>query len=145
MTQNTFIRPKWDTYFLELAKTVATRSHDLETQVGVVIINPEKRILATGYNGFPAGADDAHLPKQRPEKYPFMIHAELNAIVSSPHDLRGCTLYSTISPCEHCAKIIVTAGIQEVVFETEYTFGNWDFVKKLFEIGHVRWRKIQST
>lgn len=113
-------RPSWDLYFLDIAEVVARRSHDAETQVGAVIVDENKRILATGYNGFPPGANDAELPNLRPDKYPFMVHAEMNAIASSRQDLRGATLYVTYNPCRECAKAIMTAGIRNVVYRIEY-------------------------
>ncbi|RDB36910.1 deoxycytidylate deaminase [Spirobacillus cienkowskii] len=121
-------RPTWDQYFLEIAAAVAKRSHDGETQVGVVIADENKRIMATGYNGFPPGSDDLSLPNLRPDKYPFMVHAEVNAIAASRQDLRGSTLYCTFSPCRDCAKAIITAGIKNVVFKNSYNNDDYLFV-----------------
>ena len=125
------LRPNWDSYFLEIALAVSKRSLDGETQVGVVIVDTNKRILATGYNGFPPGCDDKSLPNLRPDKYPFMVHAEINAIASSRQDLRGATLYCLWSPCRDCAKAIITAGIRRVVFERAYKNEDFDFVQSL--------------
>lgn len=124
-------RPSWDRYFLDIAEAVSRRSHDGETQVGVVIVDPNKRILATGYNGFPPGCDDRELPNLRPDKYPYMVHAEINAIASSRQDLRGSTLYCTWSPCRDCAKAVITAGIARVVFRKAYKNDDFTFVLDL--------------
>ncbi len=121
-------RPSWDHYFIGIAEAVAKRSHDGETQVGVVIVDENKRILATGYNGFPPGCDDRQLPNLRPDKYPFIVHAEINAIAASRQDLRNSSLYCTYSPCRDCAKAIITAGIKNVVFQTAYKNEDYDFV-----------------
>lgn len=121
-------RPSWDEYFVGIAEAVAKRSHDGETQVGVVIVDENKRILATGYNGFPPGCDDTKLPNLRPDKYPFMVHAEINAIAASRQDLRNSSLYCTFSPCRDCAKAIITAGIKKVVFKTAYKNEDYEFV-----------------
>jgi dCMP deaminase len=121
-------RPTWDSYFLDIAQTVSKRSHDGETRVGVVVVDETKRILATGYNGFPPGCDDRILPNMRPDKYPFMVHAEMNAIASSRQDLRGSTLYVTWSPCRDCAKAIITAGVKTVVYRQEYRNEDFEFV-----------------
>ena len=123
-----FQRPSWDDYFIGIAEAVSKRSHDGETQVGVVLIDENKRILATGYNGFPPGCDDTKLPNLRPDKYPFMVHAEINAIAASRQDLRNSSLYCTYSPCRDCAKAIITAGIKQVVFKTAYKNEDYDFV-----------------
>jgi len=113
-------RPTWDQYFLNIARVIATRSHDAETQVGALLVDANHRLLATGYNGFPPGCDDEKLPNTRPEKYPYMVHAEINAIASSRQDLKGSTLYVTLSPCCECVKAIITAGVARVVFPSYY-------------------------
>ena len=121
-------RPSWDEYFIEIAEAVSKRSHDGETQVGVVIVDENNRILATGYNGFPPGCDDTKLPNLRPDKYPFMVHAEINAIAASRQDLRNSSLYCTYSPCRDCAKAIITAGVKKIVFKTAYKNEDYEFV-----------------
>ena len=123
-------RPSWDNYFLDIAEAVSKRSHDAETQVGCVIVDDSKRVLATGYNGFPPGSRDLELPNLRPDKYPFMVHAEMNAIASSRQDLRYATIYVTWSPCRDCSKALITAGIKSVVYRHEYRNDDFDFVKK---------------
>jgi dCMP deaminase len=124
-------RPGWDEYFLTIADVVSRRSHDPETQVGVVVVDTNKRVIATGYNGFPPGSDDSKLPNLRPDKYPFMVHAEMNAIASSRTDLRDSTFYVTYSPCLECAKAIITAGVKEVVFKSGYDNSDREFVANL--------------
>lgn len=124
-------RPAWDEYFMLIAQTVSLRSHDAETQVGAVIVDENHRILSTGYNGFPPGCDDDALPNLRPAKYPYMVHAEMNAIASSRQDLRNSTLYTTHSPCNECAKAIITAGIKRVVYQQMYRNDNHEFVESL--------------
>lgn len=133
MKKKEIVRPSWDEYFILIAQAVASRSHDAETQVGAVIVDENHRILSTGYNGFPPGCDDHNLPNLRPDKYPYMVHAELNAIASSRQDLRNATLYSTYSPCGECAKAIVTAGIKRVVYRTAYANDNFQFINKFFQ------------
>lgn len=131
--KKTVNRPTWDEYFLNIAKAVSLRSHDAETQVGVVIVDENKRILTTGYNGFPPGAEDHVLPNLRPDKYPFMVHAELNAIAASRQDLRNSSLFSTHSPCRECAKAIITAGIKKVTYAHSYKNDDHEFVEKFLK------------
>lgn len=138
-------RPGWDSYFLDIAEAVSRRSHDGETQVGVVIVDENKRIMATGYNGFPPGADDTKLPNLRPDKYPFMVHAEINAIASSRQDLRGATLYSTYNPCRDCAKAIITSGIRDVIYRIEYKNDDLDFILSLLKNCGVNVRHVQEN
>lgn len=108
----------WDSYFLGLACYVAIRSKDEQTQNGAVIVDEHHRILGLGYNGFPPGIDDSALPAGRPGKYPYMSHAEANALSNMLVDSRlyHCTLYCTMYPCEDCAKRIIMHGINKVVY-----------------------------
>lgn len=112
----------WDEYFMSVAMLSAMRSKDPNTQVGACIVNQDKKIVGTGYNGFPIGCSDDVLPWSREgnplqTKYPFVCHAELNAILNSiSRDLRGCTLYVVMFPCNECAKAIIQSGIKEVIY-----------------------------
>ena len=100
-------RPPWDQYFMGLSHYASIRSHDEQTKVGCVIVNNENHVLSMGYNGFPKGVDDSGLPTKRPEKYPFMVHAEENA-VSNLVAISGDELkiYLTHYPCHRCAKLL---------------------------------------
>ena len=105
-----------------VAMLSAMRSKDPNTQVGACIVNREHRIVGVGYNGFPTGCSDDDLPWDREgdwieTKYPYVCHAELNAILNSiGGDLRGCTLYVALFPCNECAKAIIQAGIRKIVY-----------------------------
>lgn len=101
---------------MRLAATAASMSRDPSTQVGAVIVRPDKTIASTGFNGFPRGVDDSPARyEDRDLKYRLVVHAELNAIVSARTPLDGCVLYATLQPCCECAKAIVQAGIAAVV------------------------------
>ncbi len=112
----------WDEYFMSVAVLSSLRSKDPNTRVGACIVNAEKKIVGTGYNGFPIGCSDDELPWEREgepldTKYPYVCHAELNAILNSiSRDLRGCVLYVVMFPCNECAKAIIQSGIKEVVY-----------------------------
>ena len=111
----------WDQYFMGIALLSAQRSKDPNTQVGACIVNSEHRIVGVGYNGFPSGCDDNVLPWSREgsyleTKYPFVVHAELNAILNSIQNLKGCTIYVALFPCNECAKAIIQSGISEIVY-----------------------------
>lgn len=107
---------KWDKRFLRLAREVASWSKDPSTKVGCVIVNPERDIMCTGYNGFPRGVSDSseHLAC-RETKYPRTVHAEQNAIYRARESLVGCTLYATLFPCATCAGGIIQKGISQVI------------------------------
>ena len=102
----------WDQYFMGMAHLSAKRSKDPNTRVGACIVNPQKRVVGLGYNGFPYGCEDEEFPWDRDgefleTKYPYVVHAELNAILNSIQDLHGCTLYVSLFPCNECAKAII--------------------------------------
>ena len=112
----------WDDYFMGVALLSAQRSKDPNTQVGACIVNQQKKIVGVGYNGFPTGCSDELLSWSRAgsfleTKYPFICHAELNAILNSiSRDLNSCTIYVALFPCNECAKAIIQTGIKEVVY-----------------------------
>ena len=112
----------WDEYFMGVAELASMRSKDPSTQVGCCIVDEQNRILSTGYNGFPQGCDDDDFPWGRDEtkgetKYPFVVHAELNAILNNRgKSLQGSRLYVGLFPCNECAKAIIQAGVAEVIY-----------------------------
>ena len=113
----------WDEYFMGVAMLAAKRSKDPNTQVGACIVDDSNRILSTGYNGFPLGCSDDEYPWARDgeeanaTKYPFVVHAELNAILNNRgKNLAGSRIYVALFPCNECAKAIIQAGIREVVY-----------------------------
>jgi dCMP deaminase len=125
-------RPSWDEYFLMLAKLAATRSTCLALPVGAVIVK-QRQVLATGYNGPPSGSPHCTaqgfcypgLPRcDASSTLPSRaIHAEANAIAQAARhgiSTEGATLYVTLAPCLSCLKLIISAGIREVVYETPF-------------------------
>lgn len=112
----------WDEYFMGVALLSSMRSKDPNTQVGACIVNRDRRIVGVGYNGFPTGCSDDELPWDREgnwleTKYPYVCHAELNAILNSiGGTLKDCTLYVALFPCNECTKAIIQAGIRRVVY-----------------------------
>ncbi len=112
----------WDEYFMGVALLAGERSKDPSTQVGACIVDMQNRILSTGYNGFPKGCSDDIFPWNRnPEKgetkYPFVVHAELNAILNNRgKSLADSKIYVGLFPCHECAKAIIQAGISEVIY-----------------------------
>ncbi|HIS14696.1 MAG TPA: dCMP deaminase family protein [Candidatus Ornithospirochaeta stercorigallinarum] len=112
----------WDEYFMGIAVLSSMRSKDPNTQVGACIVSPDKKIIGVGYNGFPIGCSDDELPWEREgdwieTKYPYVCHAELNAILnSSLPSLKGATLYVALFPCNECAKAIIQVGIKKIIY-----------------------------
>ncbi|KAK9844230.1 hypothetical protein WJX84_011033 [Apatococcus fuscideae] len=118
----------WDDYFMAVAYLSAQRSKDPHKQVGACIVSNEQIILGIGYNGFPRGCDDAQLPWAKcsdqdqllDTKYPYVCHAEMNAILNKNQaSLSQAKLYVTMFPCNECAKLLIQAGIKEVIFHED--------------------------
>jgi dCMP deaminase len=112
----------WDEYFMGVALLSAQRSKDPNTQVGACIVNDKNKIVGAGYNGLPIGCSDDEFSWSKEgdfmnTKYPFVCHAELNAILNNiGMDLKGCTIYTALFPCNECTKAIIQSGISTVVF-----------------------------
>src|SRR5690242_18435834 len=126
-------RPSWDEYFITITRQVAERSTCLRAKVGAVIVR-EKNILATGYNGSPAGLPHcldvgcliyrSQTPDGDAEENCFRtIHAGINAIAQAAkngHAIRGAAIYITHTPCIHCFKVLINTGINRICYEKEY-------------------------
>ena len=113
--------PSWDDYFFDLIPIIASKSKDLSTKVGAVIVGPNHEIRSTGYNSFPRGIkDDLPERQNRPEKYLWIEHAERNAVYNAARmgtSLEGCTIYISWYPCTDCARSIIQSGIKEIVID----------------------------
>ncbi len=117
----------WDEYFMGIALLSARRSKDPSTQVGACLVNDENRILSVGYNGMPRCCDDDEFPWEREgqandTKYPYVCHAELNAILNSAGGvgaLKGCKVYTTLFPCNECAKALIQIGVSEIIYYSD--------------------------
>jgi dCMP deaminase len=151
-------RPSWDEYFLMIAKLAATRSTCLAFPVGAVIVK-DRQVLATGYNGSPSGSvhctaqgfcypglSSCDASKTMPSR---AVHAEANAIAqAAKHGIstQGGTIYVTLEPCISCLKLIISAGIKEVFYETDFNFGEKLMVRNSFvDDGLVKLNKIKVS
>lgn len=118
------MRPSKLENYMDIAETVAKRSHDAETKVGALLINNKSSaIIATGYNGFIRGTIDSELPNTRPDKYNFILHAEMNLLTNcSRHGIamEDCYLVCTLSPCQLCMRLMINSGVNFVVVKELY-------------------------
>ena len=141
-----------DDYFMSLAESSAKRSKDPHTQVGACLVR-DNHVLSLGYNGAPRSFPDELVPTERdttkplPEqKYPYIVHAELNSILNYRGDLvnlYGSTCYVTVSPCYECAKALIQIGVKEIVYKELYH--REDIVNMadiLFKACHIKVRKL---
>ena len=143
----------WDEYFMGVALLTAERSKDPSTQVGACIVNKDKKIISTGYNGAPIGYDDDKYMNWEREgdflntKYAYVCHAELNAILNSPSPVTGCTIYVALFPCNECAKAIIQSGIKEIVYMSDKYNGTDANVaaKKMLDTCGIKYRQFKSN
>ena len=125
-------RPSWPEYFMSITEMVAMRATCIRRKVGAILVK-EKRILATGYNGAPAGLkhcdvvgclrEDESIPSGTRHELCRGLHAEQNAILQAAYhgiSIQGATLYCTNKPCVICTKMIINAGIKRIYYEEGY-------------------------
>ena len=118
-------RISWDECFMQMAHIMAERSKDPSTQAGAIVVDQNNVIVGAGYNGFPRGVEDEdNLPWEREgdfaeTKYPYVCHAEENAIYNANGSTKDCKIYCTLFPCNECAKTIIQTGVKEVIYESD--------------------------
>ncbi len=140
----------WDEYFMGVALLSAKRSKDPNTQVGACIVNTKNKIVGAGYNGLPTGCHDDEFPWNKQgefldTKYPYICHAELNAILNNiGMDLHGCKIYTALFPCNECSKAIIQSGITEVIYLSDKYEGSDVFKasKIMLDKAGVTYRKV---
>ena len=144
----------WDDTFMAIAHVVKLRSKDPSTQVGACLVGEDKRILSLGYNGAPNGFSDDTFPwgktgNEIDTKYPFVVHAERNAILNfrgNLRELKGSSIFVTLFPCNECSKEIIQTGVKEIVYQImpeENTIGIESSLLLLRECG-VSFRKFEA-
>ncbi|MGM9900359.1 MAG: deoxycytidylate deaminase [Bacilli bacterium] len=150
MKSNNYI--SWDEYFMGVAKLSALRSKDPNTKVGACIVNEKKRIVGIGYNGLPYGCNDDEYPWERSgdfldTKYPYVVHAEPNAILNSTNKLDNATIYVTLFPCNECAKLIIQSGIKEIVYVSDKYDGTNENTasKKMLKSAGIKLRQMNDV
>lgn len=110
------MKPDWHTYFMAQCFLISMRSPDT-TKHGAIIVDKDNRVLSQGYNGPIDGIDDSKVPMTRPEKYPFLIHAEENSILSLNGPVpEGSKIYVTGRPCHKCTRMILRKGIKTIIY-----------------------------
>ncbi len=145
-------RPDNDTYFMHMAELVATRSTCLRRNVGAVVVK-EKRVLTTGYNGAPKGLKhcaevgcvrmENHIQSGTRHELCRGVHAEQNAVIQAAYfgvSIKDSIIYTTNFPCVMCAKILVNAGIAEIVYKDDYVD---ELSKKVLDESKVKVRRHQ--
>ena len=145
-------RPDNDTYFMEMAHLISTRSTCVRRRVGAVIVK-DKRVLTTGYNGSPKGTMHCeelgclrvqkNIPSGTMHELCRGVHAEQNAVIQAAYfgiSIAGGTIYTTTYPCSMCSKILINAGIKELVYADSYSD---EMSQKLFNETSIAVRKYE--
>ena len=141
----------WDEYFMGVAMLAARRSKDPSTQVGACIVSQDNIIISTGYNGMPKGCSDDEFPWGREgteSKYPFVVHAELNAILNANgRDLRGSRVYVALFPCNECAKAIIQSGVKEVIYLSDKYADSMSTLasKRMLDAAGVKYHQLKPS
>lgn len=139
---------KWHKRFYELAQHVAQWSKDPRTKVGACIVNGDRQVIGVGFNGFPRKIFDlAQRYEHKETKYLFVSHAERNALDNTFGDTRGATLYTTLFPCNDCAKGIIQKGISLVVTPQplkDREHNHYDVTLKMFKEAEIRVMYVEN-
>ncbi|MFI3329644.1 MAG: dCMP deaminase family protein [bacterium] len=143
----------WDEYFMGVAALSAKRSKDPSTKVGCCIVNEDKKIIGIGYNGFPVGVDDKEFPWGNTSenwletKYPYVVHAEANAILNTTSSCKNATIYVTLFPCNECAKLIIQSGMKELIYmDNKYKDTDNNIAsQKMLEAAKVKITKMKKV
>lgn len=140
---------RWIDYFFEMAECASRMSRDPSTKVGAVIVRPDKTIVSTGFNGFPRGvSDNPILYNTRELKYPRIVHAEMNAILTARECLQGYSLFVTpLPPCPHCTGAIIQSGIKTVFWRGPEVPERWanemNTATQMFREAYVTVERVQ--
>lgn len=143
----------WNDYFMNLAILVSFRSKDPNSQVGSVLADRNNRIIGTGYNGMPKGNDEDFPWDKGDEnplnnKYIFVVHSEANLLLNlSQKDLEGSVLYTTLFPCNECAKLIVQSGIKKIYYLDDKYHDEVFCIasRKIFDVCGVEYKQFIPT
>lgn len=145
---------EWSDYFMAIAFLSAQRSKDPRTQVGACIVNEEKKIVGIGYNGMPNKCSDDAMPWGREAenvldtKQLYVCHAELNAVLNkNSADVKNCTIYVALFPCNECAKVVIQSGIKEVIYYSDKYHERPEFMasKRMFDMAGVKYRQYRPA
>ena len=140
----------WDEYFMALAQICALRSKDPNTRVGACLVDENNKVISLGYNGMPIGCEDKKMPWGKDSsiyletKYPFVCHAELNAIINSKGKIfKEAVIYTTLFPCNECAKAIIQSEIKKVIYkENKYEDeDSFKAAKHMFDLVGIKYEK----
>lgn len=139
--------PTWDEIFSDMAKLIASRSKDPNTQAGAVVVSQDNIILGLGYNGFPKKCDNLPWEKKgkyHETKYAYVVHAEVNAVLNANSPVKDCKIYCTLFPCNECSKILIQLGIKEIYYDSDKYHDDYRWVasRRLLKEAKIKTYKL---
>lgn len=130
----------WDEYYINICHSIKLKSKDPKKKVGSCLVSNNNRILSTGYNGLKEGADDNIDWNNRKLVHSLIIHSEMNTILYSSSNYKDAVLYSTLSPCSECIKLIACSNIKKIIFDEKYK--DYDNVKNICNFYNIELKQI---
>lgn len=140
--------PSWSEYFIKMCDVVKLRSKDPEKQVGAILVSNDNRIISSGYNGLKKGVDDNIDWSNRELVHSLVLHAEVNCLLYATSKFENTTLYSTLSPCKNCIKLIASSGVKKIIYQKKYKefedFKEVEQICKFYEINLIQFHKTEN-
>lgn len=131
----------WEEYFMKMCNIIKLRSKDLKRQVGSILVSNDNRIISTGYNGLKSGSNDNIDWNDRELVHLLVLHSEMNCLLYSESKFENTTLYSTLSPCNTCIKLIASSGVKKIIFEDKYK--DFESVKEICNFYNIELRQFE--
>ncbi len=125
----------WNEYFINICHSVKLRSKDPKKQVGSILVSNTNKIISSGYNGLRAGTNDNINWNNRELVHKLIIHAEMNVLLHSESKFENAILYSTLSPCKECIKLIVCSNINKIIYDSKYK--DYNIVKDICDFYNI--------
>ncbi len=125
----------WNEYFINICHSVKLRSKDPKKQVGSILVSNTNKIISSGYNGLRAGTNDNINWNNRELVHKLIIHAEMNVLLHSESKFENAILYSTLSPCKECIKLIACSNINKIIYDSKYK--DYNIVKDICDFYNI--------
>lgn len=135
--------PSWDEYFMQMCNVVKIRSRDPKKQVGAILVSSDNRIISTGYNALKKGSNDDIDWSNRELVHLLVLHAEVNCLLYATSKFENTTLYSTLSPCSHCIKLIASSGVKKIIFQDKYK--DYNSVKNICNFYNIELNQFKKN
>ena len=135
--------PTWDEYFMQMCNVIKLRSKDSKKQVGACLVSSDNRIISTGYNSLKVASNDNIDWTDRKLVHSLVIHAEMNCLLYATSKFENTTLYSTLSPCVECSKLIASSGVKKIIYQNKYK--DFDNVKEICDFYKIEIKQTQKS